>query len=241
MCPTGVKGAHDPGRQLMEQFRQFESPRDIRSPNCSYDGDPDLAARCQRSYRPAVVGRRCDAVRARVLAGVVAATAGLACGCSAATPSADPIGLTIFSSPPTVGGLVVRGTTLDGIPFSLSSLRGHVVVVNVWASWCHPCRSESAVMAAAARRFARDGVRFVGVDEHDGAGSGRSFSAAAGEHYPQLFDPHGQVLSQLSELPQMGIPSTLVLDRLGRPAARVIGPASRPVLDRAVRAVMGRR
>jgi thiol-disulfide isomerase/thioredoxin len=173
---------------------------------------------------------------------VGAAVIASACACSAAsTTSLSDMRLTIFPATDRHATSHVRGTTLDGASFTLASLRGHVVVVNVWASWCRPCREESGVMAAGARRFAAVGVRFVGVDEHDDASSARSFSAAAGENYPELSDPHGQVLSQLPDLPQMGIPSTLVLDRRGRAAARVIGPASRSLLDRAVRSVLGTR
>lgn len=96
-------------------------------------------------------------------------------------------------------------------------------------------------MAAAARRFADRGVRFVGVDEHDTATAARAFATAAGVGYPQLTDPSGRLLGALPQLPQLGIPSTLVLDRSGRPAARIIGPASRALLTTAVRAALDDR
>jgi thiol-disulfide isomerase/thioredoxin len=174
-----------------------------------------------------------------LVAGTVCAA--LLSGCAAtSTGAGDGVGLTLFSSAahPAVD---VRGTTLTGARIGLASLHGHVVVVNVWASWCRPCRQESRVMAAAARRFATDGVVFVGLDERDSASAARRFASAADAHYPQLADSTGRLLARLPLLPQAGIPSTLVLDRSGRPAARIIGPASRAALTKAVRAALDNR
>jgi thiol-disulfide isomerase/thioredoxin len=216
--------------------------RDIAANGDAAADQAELADSRGGGYRPAVIRFCGDGRRVGAGALIVATTTGLISGCAAgATTTSNPVGLTTFPAPTRQSRLAVHGTTLDGSSFSVRSLRGHVVVMNVWASWCRPCRTESGVMAASARRFTPAGVRFVGIDEHDDANSARSFSSAAGEHYPEVSDPDGEVLAQLPLLPQMGIPSTLILDRRGRPAARLIGPASRRVLDRAVRAVIGRR
>lgn len=61
------------------------------------------------------------------------------------------------TAPPT------RGVTVDGVPFDLASWRGHVVVVNVWATWCPPCLQEMPEFADAARRWDKKDVRFVGL------------------------------------------------------------------------------
>ncbi len=66
-------------------------------------------------------------------------------------------------------------------------------------------------------------MRFVGIDEQDGAAKARAFAARVGEQYPSLSDPSGRMLAQLTELPSSGIPSTLVIDRKGLIAGRVIG------------------
>lgn len=118
----------------------------------------------------------------------------------------------------------LSGTTLAGSQFALDDVAGNVVVVNVWASWCEPCRTESPVLARMARQLAGQQVRFVGIDETDTMTAAKAFVASVGASYPQLVDPEGALLGRLSLLPQKGIPSTLILDRHHRMAARVIGP-----------------
>jgi thiol-disulfide isomerase/thioredoxin len=118
----------------------------------------------------------------------------------------------------------LSGSTLDGSALTLSSLRGHVVVLNVWASWCGPCREESPLLARVAAATNAAGVRFVGIDEQDHADAARTFAASAGARYPHIVDPDGALLARLRLVPSSGIPSTLVLDRSGAVAARVIGP-----------------
>ena len=118
------------------------------------------------------------------------------------------------------------GKTLQGSHLALADVAGKVVVLNVWASWCEPCRTESPVLARLARQLAAQGVRFVGINELDTTSSATTFVATAGVAYPQLVDPDGAILRQLPLLPQKGIPSTLILDRQHRMAARVIGPVT---------------
>jgi len=121
----------------------------------------------------------------------------------------------------------LSSATLAGPPFALDDVAGNVIVVNVWASWCAPCRIESPVLALLERELATQKVRFVGIDETDTTTSARRFVASVGATYPQLVDSEGTLLRQLPLLPQKGIPSTLILDRHRRMAARVIGPATR--------------
>jgi thiol-disulfide isomerase/thioredoxin len=143
------------------------------------------------------------------------------------TSGVDPVGATMYPVADRQPVPDVRGTTLDGKSLSLrSEAEGRVVLLNVWASWCGPCRSESPMLAGAAKSLAPRGVQFVGIDEQDQTQDGRSFAASAGLSYPNLIDKEGALLAKLSMLPQMGIPSTLLLDRHGRIAARVIGPIS---------------
>jgi thiol-disulfide isomerase/thioredoxin len=142
-----------------------------------------------------------------------------------------PLGLTVFkpSQRPTLPALA--GSTLYGRSLTASSYAaGSPLVVNVWASWCSPCRRELPLLARAARR----GVRVLGIDERDSASHARSFARSQNVGYPSLSDPDGRVLSLLSTLPRTGIPSTLVTNASGRIVARVVGPLTSRSLDRAL-------
>jgi thiol-disulfide isomerase/thioredoxin len=130
----------------------------------------------------------------------------------------------------------LRGVTITGKQVDLYRVLGHgLVALNVWASWCGPCRQEMPLLARASAR----GLRLVGIDERDSTRSALKFAAAHGATYPSLADPDGRLLGQLPMLPQTGIPSTLFLDRRGRVAARVVGPVDRTVLRRILRRLGG--
>lgn len=123
----------------------------------------------------------------------------------------------------------LRGVTLDGTEFALADHRGEVVVLNVWASWCAPCRSEAPVLAEVSRQ-AKD-TQFVGLVTRDSDSSARAFVDRFGLDYPQVVDSDGtQQLLFRDNLPPQAIPSTLVIDRQGRVAARVLGEVSAPTL-----------
>lgn len=125
----------------------------------------------------------------------------------------------------------ITGTTLDGSAFRLADHRGEVVVMNVWASWCAPCRAEAPDLAAVARQFADKGVTFVGIDTRDSTPTAQSFITRFGIPYPSIVDTDGRVQLQFgSTLPPQAIPSTVVIDQQGRVAARVLGRADAATL-----------
>ncbi len=100
---------------------------------------------------------------------------------------------------------------LDRFNELLGQLRGVPVVVNVWASWCGPCKLEAPHLAAAARRFGGR-IQFLGVDILDRRSSAQAFIRSEGWSYPSLFDPAGQIRSGLGFL---GQPDTVFFDRQG--------------------------
>jgi len=101
----------------------------------------------------------------------------------------------------------------------LSSLRGRVVVVNFWASWCEPCKREAPLFQSASERY-RGRIVFVGVDTTDFSGDGRRFLARYGVTYPNVRDRNGRVLAKYGGPP---IPRTFVLSRSGRVVGYIFG------------------
>ncbi|HUZ23493.1 MAG TPA: TlpA disulfide reductase family protein [Streptosporangiaceae bacterium] len=121
----------------------------------------------------------------------------------------------------------ISGTTLTGQHLSLASYRGSVVVLNFWGSWCGPCRAEAPDLAALATHFRSRGVRFLGIDIRDDPTGADAFDKTFQVTYPSLNDPGDELaLDFRGTVPPAGIPTTLVIDRSGRIAARVVGSVS---------------
>lgn len=119
------------------------------------------------------------------------------------------------------------GTTLDGGTFRLADHLGDVVVLNVWASWCAPCRAEAGTLADLSRDLSDEGVVFVGLDTRDSDAAARAFVERFGVDYPNVIDRDGRLQLLFSDtLPPQAIPSTLVIDEQGRVAGRILGKAS---------------
>ena len=116
------------------------------------------------------------------------------------------------------------GPTLEGGEFRLSDHLGDVVVLNVWASWCAPCRAEAPVLEDVWREVKDDGVQFVGLDTRDTEAAALAFLDRYGVTYPNVIDTDGRLQLLFSDtLPPQAIPSTLVVDREGRVAGRILG------------------
>lgn len=121
----------------------------------------------------------------------------------------------------------VAGTALTGQHLSLRSYRGDVVVLNWWGSWCAPCRREAPALAALSRHFQSSHVQFLGVDVHDNQSAAEAFMRNFNVGYPSLNDPGGEIALQFRDtLPPGAIPSTVIIDRSGRLAGRIIGGVS---------------
>ncbi|MFD9907677.1 TlpA family protein disulfide reductase [Streptomyces sp. NPDC059063] len=115
------------------------------------------------------------------------------------------------------------GETLDGSKLSLDDYKGKVLVVNVWGSWCPPCRAEAPTFAKVSKATKSKGVEFVGINARDAEkGPAISFEKDKGIPYPSLYDPMGKLMLRFPRgtLNPNFIPSTLVIDREGKIAAR---------------------
>lgn len=108
----------------------------------------------------------------------------------------------------------------------LVGARGRPVVVNVWASWCGPCRVEAPLLQRAAARYEGD-VVFLGVDSRDDLKPARAFIRRYDITYPNVFDGTGMIRSRLG---LRGFPTTYIFDRRGTLIASVIGGISEQAL-----------
>jgi len=126
----------------------------------------------------------------------------------------------------------VSGRTLEGRRVSLSDFKGKVVLLDVWGSWCAPCRAEAPMLADAARDLADRGVVFLGIDSRDpSTAAARAFVRRFQVPYPSIYDQRGStLLSFRGTLTPNSVPSTVVVDRQGRVAASVLGEITRTTL-----------
>ena len=115
--------------------------------------------------------------------------------------------------------------TTDGSTLRSEDFRGSVLVVNFWYAACPPCRAEAPDLAELATTYANKGVLFLGVNVFDNASGAQSFETSFDIPYPSILDADtGELrLAFASDLPPSGIPTTFIVDRDGRVAARVLG------------------
>lgn len=156
---------------------------------------------------------------ARPIAVVVALVALAACTGSVGESSSD-------------GGTTVRavdeplptlsGPTLDGTEISSEDFLGKVLVVNVWANWCTPCQLEQPELVDVAKRYAKRGVRFLGIDHMDQEAAAEAWVESYHVPYPSISDPTGTFAASLE---YVGLPDTYVVDRTGT-IRYAIGPGA---------------
>jgi cytochrome c biogenesis protein CcmG, thiol:disulfide interchange protein DsbE len=112
------------------------------------------------------------------------------------------------------------GPTVESQSLSLSQLRGKVVVVNFWASWCHECRPEMPALEQLHREFAGRGLAIIGINARENAETIRRYAKEVGLSFPLVLDPDGKINTLYGVI---GLPATFVIGRDGRAVAFAIG------------------
>ncbi len=189
-------------------------------------------------FRSSTTVRRAVGMAVMAIVGVLGVAA---CGgqIAANTPASNGVNFvagsgtaTYFKAGSRAAAPAVSGTTLSGAKLSLSSYRGQVVVLNFWGSWCAPCRKEAETLAVLSEQYKSKGIRFVGVDIRDSPATADAFVQNFGITYPSLNDPADEIALGFSgTVPPAAIPSTLLIDRSGRIAGRIIGGVTYPSLN----------
>ncbi|WP_406164876.1 TlpA disulfide reductase family protein [Streptomyces sp. NBC_00996] len=138
----------------------------------------------------------------------------------------------------------LSGKTIDGKQLDVRDFKGKVVVVNVWGSLCGPCRAEAANFERVYLDTKDQGVQFVGINTRDSSTSpALAFEKEHGVTYPSLYDPTGKLMLRFKKgtlNPQL-IPSTLIIDREGKVAARTLQALSEDNLRKMLNSVLAEK
>ncbi|MFI5565779.1 TlpA family protein disulfide reductase [Streptomyces sp. NPDC051740] len=208
----------------------------------------------QRSNR--VVPRSDRALRVRrraTLAAGAAAAALLVSACGSGGTSggggntnfvAGTDGISTVPEGKRVAAPELSGKTIDDQQLDVADYKGKVVVLNIWGSWCNPCRAEAKYFAKVAGEYADQDVQFVGINTRDGSTTAAlAFEKDFGIPYPSLYDPTGKLMLRFEKgtLNPQAVPSTLVLDREGRIAARSLTSLSEERLLKMLKPVVAEK
>jgi thiol-disulfide isomerase/thioredoxin len=149
-----------------------------------------------------------------------------ACTSDPAPPTPSPALPTSVDELPPADADAFRGLLAD--------LQGTPVVVNLWASWCEPCKREMPMLSRAAADH--PDVQFLGVDTLDSREGAEAFIAEFGVPFPSLFDPDGVIRTDLDSF---GLPVTVFFDAEGNQVGKVDGELSQSTLDQNLTAITG--
>jgi len=127
---------------------------------------------------------------------------------------------------------------LDGPPVALARLRGQVVVINFWASWCTECQVEQAALDRTWQQFQDSGVVVVGVNFEDSTGAARGYVRTESVTYPVVEDSGSQTALAYG---LRGVPETFVVNQSGRIVNRVIGPVDAAALASEINSMLRAR
>ncbi|AVV41139.1 TlpA disulfide reductase family protein [Streptomyces sp. ID05-04B] len=138
----------------------------------------------------------------------------------------------------------LSGETVAGKQLDIASFKGKIVVLNVWGSWCAPCRAEAPNFEKVSKDLQGRGVQFVGINVADPqVRSALAFEEQYGVTYPSLYDPSSKLILRFRKgtLNPQAIPSTLVVDREGKIAARSLAALSEEKLRKMIAPILAEK
>jgi thiol-disulfide isomerase/thioredoxin len=135
------------------------------------------------------------------------------------------------------------GVTIDGKPFSSSSLKGKAYIVNFFATWCPPCRAEIPDMVAIQKAYAAKGFTFIGIAVNETEPSVKSFIRSNGITYPVLMATPALVgaFNKYADGGITGIPTSFVVDSSGNLTATMVGPRSKEMFEQIINSAISRK
>ncbi|MFG2695039.1 TlpA family protein disulfide reductase [Kitasatospora sp. NPDC048407] len=185
--------------------------------------------------------------RARLTAALGAATALALTGCASSGSGGGSVGfitgkggIDTAAAGHRVDAPDISGTGLDSTALKLSDYRGKVVVLNIWGSWCSPCRAEAKGLQESSQKYG-DQVQFLGINTRDtDPANAVAFEKNFGITYPSIYDPDGTQILKFPKgsLNPQSIPTTIVIDKDGKLAARAMRAMSSEDLDKMVEPVL---
>ncbi|GAA3449093.1 TlpA family protein disulfide reductase [Dactylosporangium matsuzakiense] len=154
--------------------------------------------------------------------------------CDSSTPK-NALGSRKIAVNERVAAPAMSGDLMNGAGrFELAQHRGEVVVVNFWASYCPPCRTEAPELEKVLAATKADGVTFIGVNIRDQKSPAENYLADIKPTYGSIFDPSGSLALNF-DVPPNSIPATLVIDKAGRIAAVMRSAVDEKLLEPIVR------
>lgn len=149
---------------------------------------------------------------------------------SVLTPAATGQVLTPAPSP-TPAALDFSAQDLDGNRVTLADLRGQVILLNFWASWCEPCQDEMPILQSFYQAHQSEGFTVLAVNVNEEAAAAADFISAGGYTFPAWSDPQGKLLLKYNI---RGIPASFILDAGGHPVQFWSGPLDQDTLNELV-------